>query len=113
MSMRCQNGRSALSAHSRRGFLTASTLHRFSAWTMADKPQQTKGPDDVLSSLNAAINVLNIAKEVPSIAPANAAFSSTSDLLTLIRVRLLPVHVNRLLAKVRRTRWSPKLTTSS
>ena len=63
----------------------------FSVWTIAEKPQQMKGQSDVISSLNVAIDALNITK-VSSIALANAAFSSTSDLLTLIRVHLLPVH---------------------
>ena len=64
---------------------------------MTDKAQRPKGRDGVLSSLNAAVDILNIAKEVSSVAPANVAFSSTSDLLTLIRVRLLPTRVSRLL----------------
>ena len=76
----------------------------FSVRTMTDKPQQTKGQDDVLSSLNAAIDALNIAKKVSSITPANVAFSSTGGLLILIRVCLLPVHVGRLLAEMCRTR---------
>ena len=44
---------------------------------MADKPRRLKGQNGVLS-LNAAIDTLNIAKEVSSIAPVNGAFSSTS-----------------------------------
>ena len=70
---------------------------------MTDKPRRLKGRDDALSSLNVTIDILNIAKEVSSIAPAKAAFGSTSDLLTLIKVRFLLVHVGRLLAKVCRT----------
>ena len=70
---------------------------------MTDKPQQPKGRGSALSSLNTTIDTLNIAREVSSIAPAKAAFGSTSDLLTLIKVRFLLVHVGRLLAKVCRT----------
>ena len=70
---------------------------------MTDKPQQPKGRGSALSSLNATIDTLNIAREVSSIAPAKTAFGSTSDLLTLIKVRFLLVHVGRLLAKVCRT----------
>ena len=66
---------------------------------MADKPQRLKGRDAFLS-LNADIDILNIAK-VSSIAPANVAFSSTNDLLFLIRVRFLPIRVGWVLKSAR------------
>jgi len=50
--------------------------------------QRPKG-DGVLSSLNVAIEALNLAKEVSVIAPAKAAFGSVSVLLTMIRVCFL------------------------
>jgi len=55
---------------------------------MAAKPQQPKGRDGTISSLNVAIEVLNLAKEAASITPAKAAFGSVSILLTVIRVSL-------------------------
>lgn len=72
---------------------------------METKSQLPKG-DDVPSSLNEAIGILNRAKEATSITPAKAAFTSASVLLTMIRVGFLPVHVDRLLANtnVHRTR---------
>ena len=66
--------------------------------TMATKSQRPKGQDGTLSSLNVAINTLNLAKDASSIIPARAAFNSASTLLTVIRVGCLPVHVGRLLA---------------
>jgi len=49
--------------------------------------QQPKGQGGALSSLNVAIEVLNLAKEVSDITPAKAAFGSVSVLLTMVRVR--------------------------
>ena len=57
---------------------------------MTDKSQQPKGRDNVLSLLNVAIDILNLAKEVSSITPAKAVFGSVSVLLTMIRVSSLP-----------------------
>ena len=57
---------------------------------MTDKSQRPKGPGDgVLSTLNIAIEGLNIAKDVMGIAPAKAAFGTVAILLTMIRVSLL------------------------
>ena len=57
---------------------------------MTDKSQRSKGPGDgVLSTLNIAIEGLNIAKDVMDIAPAKAAFGTVAILLTMIRVSLL------------------------
>ena len=56
---------------------------------MATKTQQPKGRDGVLSSLNMAIDALNLAKELSSITPAKAAFGSVSILLTMVKVCFL------------------------
>ena len=60
------------------------------ASTMAANPQRPKGRDAALSSLTLAIDAVNLAKDVINIAPAKAAFSSVSALLTMIRVRFFP-----------------------
>jgi len=53
--------------------------------------RRQKRRDNSLSSLNMAIEAMNLAKEVSSITPAKAVFGSVSALLTMIRVRsLLP-----------------------
>jgi len=57
---------------------------------MTDKPKRLKGQDGVLSSLDVAIDGLNLAKELSSITPAKAVFGSASVLLTMIRVSLPP-----------------------
>ena len=59
------------------------------------KTQRPKGRDGVLSTLNVAIEVLTLAKEVSSITPAKAAFGSVSALLTMIRVCFLAVLADR------------------
>ena len=56
---------------------------------MADNSQRPKGRDGVLSSLNVAIEGLNLAKEVSSATPAKAVFGSVVILLTMIRVSFL------------------------
>ena len=75
--------------------VTTSTSHVFSparsVWIMNTKPQQQKGRGGTLSSLNVAIETMNLAKEISSITPAKAVFGSVSVLLTMIRVRFLPV----------------------
>ena len=48
-----------------------------------------KDKDGVLSPLNAAIDGLNLLKELASVALAKDAFSAVSTLLTMIRVRTL------------------------
>jgi hypothetical protein len=48
--------------------------------------RRPKGRDGALSSLNMAIDALNLAKDIVDIAPAKAAFGSVSVLLTMIRV---------------------------
>jgi hypothetical protein len=59
---------------------------------MAETPQRPKGGGGALVTLDAAITVLNIAKDASGIAPAQAAFGSVSVLLTMIRVRPLLFH---------------------
>lgn len=67
---------------------------------MATNPQTPKGRDSALSLLDAAIETLNLAKEISSITPAKAVFGSVSVLLTMIKARSLlfcgdgrPIHV--------------------
>jgi len=43
--------------------------------------------DNVVSSLDVAIEALNLAEKISSITPAKAAFGSVGALLTMIRVR--------------------------
>ena len=67
---------------------------------MASKPQQSKGRDGLLSTLDVLIQALGIAKDACSaIPPAKIAIASASVLLTMIRVRFslshdkVPTHV--------------------
>ena len=53
---------------------------------MTDKSQQPKGRDGVLSTLDLAIDALNLAKEVSSVTPAKAVFGTVAILLAMIRV---------------------------
>lgn len=55
--------------------------------TMDANSRPPEARDGTLSSLNVAIEVLNLAKDITGIAPAQAAFGSASALLTMIRVR--------------------------
>ena len=57
--------------------------------TMAPQSQQPKKRDGVLLSLDIAINMVNIGKEVASMTPAPAVFGSVTILLTTIRVSSL------------------------
>jgi len=50
-----------------------------------------KRRDGVLSTLNVAIEAMNIAKDASSMTPAKAVFGSVSVLLTMIRVWFLPL----------------------
>ena len=56
---------------------------------MDAKSQRTKRQDNALSLLNAAIEAMNLAKELSSMTPAKVVFGSVSILLTMIRVCLL------------------------
>ena len=51
--------------------------------------KREKWQDGVVSSLNAAIQVMNLAKELASVTPAKAVFGSVSVLLEIIRVSVL------------------------
>jgi len=62
---------------------------------MNPNPQRPKRRDATLSSLNAAIDAMNIAKDVMGMTPAKAAFASVSVILTMIRVGLLVRPINR------------------
>ena len=53
---------------------------------MNTKSQRPKERDNVLSTLDIAIEALNLAKEVAAITAAKAVFGSVSALLTMIRV---------------------------
>ena len=74
-------------------FPTACALHRFSqpplVSIMSTKSQRPKRRDVALSSLNAAIDAMNIAKDVLGMTPAKAAFGTVSVILTTIRVGFL------------------------
>ena len=58
---------------------------------MDAKFQGPKRQENVLSLLNAAIEAMNLAKEVSSPTPAKAVFGSVSIILTMIRVRFSPL----------------------
>jgi len=51
--------------------------------------QRPKRRDVAVSSLNAAIDTMNILKEAMAMTPIKAAFGSVSVILTMIRVRFL------------------------
>ena len=56
---------------------------------MKVKSQRSKGRETAILVLDAAIEALNIAKELSSITPAKAVFSSVTIILTMIKVGLL------------------------
>ena len=81
---------------------------------MAANYQPPDGEDGALSSLNEAIDALNLAKGSNTITPAKAAFSAVTTLLsTISKVCFHPLHVDQLLDNVYRTRWSTKWTLSN
>lgn len=53
---------------------------------MASNATQPNRRDNVLSTLNVAIETLNLAKELSSFTPAKAVFGSVSVIVTMIRV---------------------------
>ena len=71
---------------------------------MKTKFRQAKKPDDALRSLNTAIDALDLARDNATLKQAKDSFSSTSALLTAIRVCFLPFHILQLLTDIRRTR---------
>ena len=56
----------------------------------ADSPQP-KEREGIISTLNGAIEAMNLAKEVSSVTPAKAVFGSVSFILTMIKVSFPPV----------------------
>ena len=65
------------------------------------RSQRSKRQDGILSSLNTAIDAMNIAKDVMGMTPAKAAFGTVSVLLTMIKVSFPRFHAGRLLVDVR------------
>jgi len=70
---------------------------------MAPESQRPKRPHVTLSSLNAAIDAMNIAKDLLDMIPAKAAFGTVSVILIMIKVGFLPFRVSWLLDNVYRT----------
>ena len=71
---------------------------------MATKSQRPKTRDEALSSLNAAIDTLNLAGEFSAFAPAKAIFASVGVLLGVIKVHFtlfcggdFPAHIRLVL----------------
>ena len=58
---------------------------------MKTKSQRPEERDGAISALNAAIETLNLVKEVSSVTPVKAVFGSVSVILAMIRVSLFPV----------------------
>jgi len=56
---------------------------------MSNKSQQPKEREGVISALNVAIEGMNLAKEISTIAPARAVFGSVNVVLTMIKVGFL------------------------
>ena len=81
---------------------------------MDPKPQRSKRQDNTLSLLNAAVEAMNLAKEVSSATPAKAVFGSVSIILVMIRVRVSssPI-IYSSISHVNRTPWQTSPTTSS
>ena len=69
---------------------------------METESQRLEGPDGTLSSLNTAIDNLDLARDKSSVKPAKDAIDSAHLLLTTIRVRFLPLNFGRLPTDVRR-----------
>jgi hypothetical protein len=63
---------------------------------MATNTKRQKRRDFVISSLNAVIEVSNLAKEVCSVTPAKAVFGSFSIILTMIKVGFFLRRLRRL-----------------
>jgi hypothetical protein len=96
-----------LTAYPPRRFLV---LPRIS--TMDPKSQRSKR-QNVTLLLDAAIEAMNLAKEISSMTPAKAVFGSVSIILTMIKVGFLLVRLDEPQANVSRIRWPTKPTTSS
>ena len=61
---------------------------------MASNPQRPKHRDNALSSLNVAIDALNITKDILSGTPAKAVCGPVSVVLIMIKVRSLLIHID-------------------
>lgn len=59
---------------------------------MDPRSQPPKEREDVISSLNAAIEAMNLAEKTSNIKLAKAVLGSVGVLLTMIRVCILPVY---------------------
>ena len=62
---------------------------------MEAKSQNPREQEGIVSALDAAIEAMNLAKEISSITPAKAVFGSVSVILTMIKVSILQVSVVR------------------
>jgi len=62
---------------------------------MEAESQRPKEREGAISALDAAIEAMNLAKELSSITPAKAVFGSVSVVLTMTRVSFLPACVDR------------------
>ena len=81
---------------------------------METKYKRPEGPDvNALSSINVAIDTVDLAGDATSVTPAKDVFVSASILLTAIRVRFPPAHVDRLLTDSYRIRWPRKWIASN
>ena len=102
------------SGSSRQPARRAAFSHSPCVSTMTTKSQQPKGPDGALSSLNKAIEAVELAKVDSRITQAKAVFGSVIILLVLIRVGLLFVSADQPLANlVHRPQRPTKWTTST
>ena len=72
------------------------------ALTMNAKSRRPKPRDGAISSLNAAIDAMNLVKEALSMTPAMAVAGLVSVVLTMTRVCFLPFNIDRLSANIRR-----------
>jgi hypothetical protein len=71
---------------------------------MDTKSRGSKRQDVTLSALNAAIEAMNLAKEVSGVTPAKAIFGSVGVILAMIRVGSLLVRFDESQANVCRIR---------
>jgi len=62
---------------------------------MDTEVQQQKRRDNILSSMNVAIEALNLVGGISDIIPTKAVFGTASAILTMIRVSLPQVYLNR------------------
>ena len=53
---------------------------------MEAESKRPKGQEAAISALNAAVEAMNLAEKISTIAPAKTVFGTVSILLTLIRV---------------------------